>query len=133
MKSLVLLSILSIFGFGSQYSVIVSKKTSFSALSAQQVRDIFLLKRHMIGDQKIIPINLTGQDEIRSLFESTVLGLDRNQLNAYWIKQHFQGNTPPLTQPSYESVKAFIENVEGAMGYLPSTMVDGGVKVVYEF
>lgn len=133
MKPLVLFLCASAVLFGSDYSVIVSKKVPFSTLTSQQIRDVFLQKRHTIGDQKIIPVNLVGQDELRSTFESTILGMDRNRLNAYWIKQHFQGNTPPLTQPSVESIKAFVQNVEGAIGYIPSSMADNSVKVVYEF
>ena len=133
MKAIFFLMGLSIVLFGSQFSVIVSKKAPFSTLSTQQVRDIYLLKRHFVGDIKIIPINLVGQDVSRSEFESVVLGMDRNRLNDYWVKQHFQGVTPPLTQASFESIKAFVQNVEGAMGYLPSSMVDANVKVIYEF
>ncbi|MCK9374418.1 MAG: hypothetical protein M0P91_14650 [Sulfuricurvum sp.] len=124
---------LSAIAMGAEYSVIVSKKAPFSTLSVQQIREIFLQKRHTIGDQKMIPVNLVGQDEVRFAFESAVLGMDRNRLNTYWIKQHFQGITPPITQPSVESIRAFIQNVEGSIGYIPSSMVDGGVKVVYEF
>lgn len=133
MKAILFLMGLSIVLFGSQFSVIVSKKAPFSTLSTQQLRDIYLLKRHFVGDIKVIPINLVGQDVSRSEFESVVLGMDRNRLNDYWVKQHFQGVTPPLTQPSFESIKAFVQNVEGAMGYLPSSMVDANVKVIYEF
>lgn len=133
MKPLVLLLGLCIAASGGEYSVIASNKVSFSALSTQQIRDIFLHKRRTIGDQKIIPVNLVGQHPLRSTFESEVLEMDRNRLNAYWIKQHFKGVTPPLTQPSFESIKAFVQNVEGAIGYVPSIMVDSSVKVVYEF
>jgi len=122
-----------VLAFGAEYSVIVSKKLSFSKLGSQEIRDVFLQKRHTIGDQKIIPINLVGQDDARSAFESTVLGMDRNRLNAYWVKQHFAGVNPPVTQPSFESIKAFVQNVEGSMGYIPSKMVDTNVKVIYEF
>jgi len=133
MKILLLIISVSSLVFGTEYCVIVSKKTSFSTLSTQQIREIFLQKRHTIGDQKMIPVNLVGQDDVRTAFESVVLGMDRNRLNTYWIKQHFQGTTPPITQPSVESIRAFIQNVEGSIGYIPSSMVDGGVKVVYEF
>ncbi|MDO9207301.1 MAG: hypothetical protein Q7T91_03510 [Sulfuricurvum sp.] len=133
MKWLILFSGLWLMASGAEYSVIVSKKVSFSALTSQQIRDIFLQKRHMIGDQKIIPINLLGQDEARSAFESTILKMDRDRLNVYWVKQHFQGVVPPLTQPSFESIKVFVQNVEGSMGYIPSILVDNSVKVVYEF
>ncbi|MFA6395596.1 MAG: hypothetical protein WCW84_06475 [Sulfurimonas sp.] len=133
MKPLLFLISCSLVLFGSEFSVIVSKKLPFSTLSTQYIRDLYLLKRHSVGNIRIIPINLVGQDESRSIFESTVLQMDRNRLNDYWVKQHFQGVTPPLTQPSFESIKAFVQNVEGAMGYLPSSMVDANVKVIYEF
>lgn len=133
MKTAAFLICFSSLLLGSDYSVIVSKKVSFSTLTSQQVREVFLQKRHSVGEQKMIPVNLVGQDELRSKFESSVLGMDRNRLNAYWIKQHFQGVTPPLTQPSVESIKVFVQNVEGAIGYVPSSMVDNTVKAVYEF
>jgi ABC-type phosphate transport system substrate-binding protein len=133
MKFLVIFFGLSIILFGADYSVIVSKKLSFAKVGSQEIRDVFLQKRHTIGDQKIIPINLVGQDDGRSAFESVVLGMDKNRLNAYWVKQHFAGVNPPVTQPSFESIKAFVQNVEGAMGYIPSKMVDNNVKVIYEF
>ena len=91
------------------------------------------MKRHTIGNQKIIPLNLLGQEASRIAFENEILKMDRNRLNTYWVKQHFQGITPPITQPSHESIKAFVQNVEGAIGYIPSSQVDSNVKVIYEF
>ncbi len=119
--------------FGAQYSIIISKKIPLSGITAEQIRDIYLQKRHSIGDQKIIPLNLVGQDPSRIAFENAVIGMGRDRLNAYWVKQHFQGNSPPITQPSHESIKAFVQNVEGSIGYIPSSMADGSVKVIYEF
>ena len=133
MKQIVLLLIFVSTIFGAQYSVIISKKVEVNPLTAQQIRDIFLQKRHSLGNQKIIPLNLVGQEPSRIAFESAVLNMGRNRLNAYWVKQHFQGITPPITQPSHESIKAFVQNVEGAIGYIPSSMVDNSVKVIYEF
>ncbi|WP_310438694.1 hypothetical protein [Sulfuricurvum sp.] len=133
MKPILLLFIFVSTLFATQYSVIISKKVDVGTLSAQQVRDIFLQKRHSLGNQKIIPLNLVGQEPSRIAFETDVLGMGRDRLNTYWIKQHFQGITPPITQPSHESIKAFVQNVEGAIGYIPSSMVDNSVKVLYEF
>lgn len=133
MKQITLLCLLCLALSASEYSVVISKKIMISAVTAQQIRDIFLMKRHSLGNQKVIPVNLLGQDISRITFENEILKMDRDHLNAYWIKQHFQGIAPPITQSSYDSVKMFVQNVEGAIGYIPSSMVDNGVKVIYEF
>lgn len=133
MKALVFSIGLAATLLGSQYALIVSKKSGLSSLSTQQVKEIFLQKRHSVGSDRVIPLNLLGQHESRSLFESSVLGMDRDRLNNYWVKQHYEGVSPPLTQGSFESIKAFVQTVEGSLGYVPSSMVDSSVKAVYEF
>ena len=133
MKTLLIIGTLCTLLSAAEYSIIISKKIALTEISAQQIRDIYLMKRHTVGNQKIIPLNLLGQDASRIAFENEILKMDRNRLNAYWVKQHFQGITPPITQPSHESIKAFVQNVEGAIGYIPSSQVDSTVKVIYEF
>jgi hypothetical protein len=133
MKNLLIMSLLYGVLSASEYSIIISKKISLPETTSQQLRDIFLMKRHTIGNQKIIPLNLVGQDASRIAFENEILKMDRDHLNTYWIKKHFQGISPPITQPSHESIKAFVQNVEGAISYIPSSMVDSSVKVIYEF
>ena len=133
MKKLLIISLLCGVLSAAEYSIIVSKKISVAEISSQQIRDIYLMKRHTIGNQKVIPLNLLGQDASRIAFENEILKMDRDRLNTYWVKQHFQGITPPITQPSHESIKAFVQNVEGAIGYIPSSHVDSSVKVIYEF
>jgi len=133
MKVLILCVSLLSAANGTEYSIVVSKKSPLSAITTQQLKDIFLQKRHTVLNQKIIPVNVIGQEDARIRFESKILGIDRDRLNAYWVKQHFQGVVPPLTQPSFESVRAFVENVDGAIGYLPTEMVNSKIKVLYEF
>ena len=133
MKKLLIISLLCGVLSAAEYSIIISKKISVTEISSQQIRDLYLMKRHAIGNQKIIPLNLLGQDASRIAFENEILKMDRDRLNTYWVKQHFQGITPPITQPSHESIKAFVQNVEGAIGYIPSSQVDSNVKVIYEF
>lgn len=118
---------------GSQYVLIVSKKSGIASLSTQQVKEIFLQKRHSVGSERVIPLNLVGQHESRTLFESKVLGMDRDRLNNYWVKQHYEGVSPPLTQGSFESIKTFVQTVEGAVGCVPTSMIDNNVKAIYEF
>ncbi|MCW9025743.1 MAG: hypothetical protein OQJ77_00370 [Thiovulaceae bacterium] len=66
-------------------------------------------------------------------FEKSILQMSREKLNSFWTKQHFHGISPPLTQSSTNSVKLFVKNVDGAMGYLPKNLIDDSIKVIYEF
>lgn len=118
---------------GRGYAVVVSSSSGIDALSPAKVRDIFLKKRSFEGDVRLVPVNLVGDEVPRREFENMVLQMDRDAINKYWINNHFQGISPPATQASLQSVKRFVESVEGAIGYLPLEMVDESVKVIYEF
>ncbi len=133
MKILAVLLIFSFTMFASDYAVITSSKNSIDRLSSKQLKDIFMMKLHYIDDVKVIPINASASASIRQIFEKNVLKIDRQRLNNYWIKQHFQGISPPVTQSSAQSVKMFIKNVNGTIGYIPAEMVDSDVRVLYEF
>lgn len=115
------------------YAVVVSKESPIGELSIRTIRDIFLRRRQFEADIRVVPVNLLGEDIARIGFENGILEMNRDDLNRFWINNHFQGVSPPTTQASLSSIKAFVERVKGAISYLPLTMVDENLKVVYEF
>ena len=117
----------------SDYAVVVARATPLNSLDMKTLKSIFLRKRTFGNDVRLFPVNVLGEDAARKSFEKRVLKMDREELNQYWIKSHFQGLSPPPTQASFRSVKAFVEKVNGAIGYLPSSMVDDQLKVLHEF
>ena len=130
------LSILIFFSFflhASQYAIVINQNSSVSQLNIKQIKDLFLKKRHFMGATQIIPVNITSTFALRKTFENKVLHIQGERLNQYWIKKHFQGISPPLTQSSEKSMKLFIKNVDGAIGYLPISQLDKDLKVLYEF
>lgn len=133
MKNIFFIILLTCTLFGSDYALVIASKSPINHLSQKQVKDLYLMKLHYINNTKIIPINISATAPIRQFFEKNVLNLDREHLNSYWIKEHFQGISPPLTQSSSASVKMFVKNAEGAVGYIPIDMLDADIKVLYEF
>jgi ABC-type phosphate transport system substrate-binding protein len=115
------------------YAVVVASTSTIDSLDGAQLKGIFLRQRSFEGDVRLVPVNLLGEESMRIEFEERVLMMNRDEINRYWITNHFQGVRPPATQASLQSVKAFVQRVEGAIGYLPRNMVDAEVKVVYEF
>ncbi len=134
MRILIFLLIIQISSaYAADFAVVVSKSSSIEAMGSRKVKDIFLKKRNFNSNEKLLPVNVLGDKLVRKQFEEKILKMEREELNRYWVQNHFQGITPPITQASLDSVKKFIEKVDGAIGYLPLDMVDSELKVVYEF
>ena len=117
----------------SEYALVMNTQSSIEKISLKQARDIFIMKRHFVNSVKVIPVNSAASLEIRNIFERKVLRMNRNKLNNYWIKQHFQGIQPPVVQSSLQSLKLFVKNVDGAIAYIPKGLLDNELKVLYEF
>lgn len=133
MRILFFIFIINIYVYASNYAVVVSSKSKITKLSKKQIKDIFMMKRHFIKKIKVAPINLSASSKLRAKFETEILKTNQEKLNRYWIKKHFQGISPPLTQSSDRAMQLFIKNVDVAIGYLPISLVDTDIKVVYEF
>ncbi|MGD9718225.1 MAG: hypothetical protein AB7U24_03205 [Sulfurimonadaceae bacterium] len=133
MKSLVFLALLSSMLLAKGLCVVTAQSSSINEVSVHQLRDVFLQKRKFIDGKKVVAVNFMASNSYRIEFEKTVLKMQRDKLNSYWVRQHFQGISPPITQASPEAMKRFIQNVEGSIGYLPREMLDESLKVLYEF
>lgn len=127
------LSLLMHSASAADYAVVVSSSADIQPMQVSKIRDVFLKKRRFANGKKMFPVNVLGDNAARRVFEQNVLRMERQSLNEYWIQNHFQGITPPVTQASLNSIKLFVEKVDGAIGYLPLTMVDSKLSVVHEF
>lgn len=116
-----------------EFAVVVAQDSVIATLDGERLKDIFLRHRNFEDGVRLVPVNLLGEDAARIEFETRVLMMDRDEINRYWISSHFQGVRPPATQASLQSIKAFVAQVDGAIGYLPRDLVDASLKVVYEF
>lgn len=115
------------------YAVVIARDSVISTMELNKIRDIFLKRRSFEAGLKLIPVNPLGSEPARLQFEVNVLGMERTEIDRFWTTSHFQGVSPPTTQASLTSIKAFVERVEGAIGYVPISMVDESVRVLYEF
>jgi len=133
LKIIISILLLNVSLLSAEYAVVINEKSEVSELSEKQIKDIFIMKRHFVNGVKVVPINMTSTSKLRTEFEKKVLKIDRDKLNIYWIKQHFHGISPPVVQSSDKSMKLFIKNVNGAIGYLPLSSIESGLKILYEF
>lgn len=113
--------------------VVTSKTNGMEPLNKKELRDLFLLKKKFVAQKKVVVVNLLASHPLRLSFEQNILEMNRNKLNAYWVKKHFQGVLPPVSQASTQAMKKFLQNVENSIGYLPQDLLDDSLKVLYEF
>ena len=127
----ILYLLLATYSFGDQYAVVSNK--SMKELSLSQIKAIFLKKISFVENLKVIPVNLKPGNELRSKFEKQILQMNFSRLKTYWSKQHYLGRRPPISMQSQESVKAFVKEVDGALGYIREKDVDKNLNIIYRW
>ena len=114
-----------------QEIVLVSRKSPGETISERTAARVFLKERLFWKDgSRIVPVNLPPDHAARQTFSQAVLRRERRELVAYWNEQHFKGVNPPVVLESEDAVKAFLRQVDGAVGYLRSDQVDPDFTVL---
>jgi ABC-type phosphate transport system substrate-binding protein len=105
---------------------IVVISNSETAVSADEIRDIFLGEKQFAGGTKLVVIdNAALQDG----FLSKVLHMDAAKYNGIWTKKSFRdGLTPPAVKSGDAEVIEYIKRTPGAIGYVSTK--PAGVKVI---
>ncbi|WP_290583274.1 phosphate ABC transporter substrate-binding protein [Ketobacter sp.] len=112
--------------------VIVNASSSISTASADEIQQVFLGKRNEIGGVSVTPVDQSEGNEARDTFYEKVVDKTPAQLNAYWSRLIFTGKGKPPKQyfDDAEVVETVLEE-EDAIGYIDSSAVTEGIKVIY--
>ena len=111
---------------------VVSSKSAITALSIDQVADIFLGRlSHFPNGALAVPIDLNDGSLERDRFYAKVARKTPAQIKSYWSKIIFTGRgQPPKTVPSDADMKKYIAANVAAIGYIEESMVDASVRVL---
>ncbi len=132
MRYLLLLTLaISLYG-GEKFVLIANKNFPLKELKKEQIKQIYLKKLRFINETPIVPINYTPRDPLRKEFENKILKIPPKRLKRYWMKKHYLGIRPPLTQNSSKSAILFVKKVDGAIAYIPHSELTQDVKVIYK-
>jgi ABC-type phosphate transport system substrate-binding protein len=107
--------------------VVVHPSNPASAMSAEQVADVFLGKSTALA-----PVDLPESSATRGEFYQKVTGKDAAQVKAVWTRLIFTGKaTPPKEVGASDDVKKAVAANPKAIGYIEKSAVDSSVKVVF--
>lgn len=101
-------------------------------VSASQLRAIYLGQKKFVGGVRVLPLHLPNSSPLRRQFESEILQMSRSSLRQWWVRRHYLGERPPKVMGSARSVLAYVQAVEGAVGYVPEALADdANVSILY--
>lgn len=113
--------------------VVVNASNPVDSLDKSDVARLFLGRAKNFPDGGSATVVTSDEgNATRTAFEKSVLGKSESQMKAYWAKQMFSGQgTPPDSVGDDAAVKAKVASDVSAIGYIPASMVDDSVKVVF--
>lgn len=127
------------FGFsapvpGETIRVIVHESVSINEIDANGLLDIYLLNSQNWGDgSKIYVTDFKGSNELKNRFYE-LLKMKPAEIQKIWLKKQFSGKAiPPTTVNSEEELIKRVVATKGAIGYVTSTTLPEGVKVIARF
>jgi hypothetical protein len=119
---------------GPRLAVVVNAKNPIKTLANDELEAIFkALRRNWPSGQRIQPFNLPPRHVLRVAFDRAALHMEVDAVARYWIDQRVRGGQQPPTQvPDSKLMLRVVSSLSGAVGYVPTNEVSGGVKIVAE-
>ncbi|WP_158972516.1 hypothetical protein [Paraglaciecola sp. L3A3] len=134
MKALIIALLLySGYSASANNSILVVANTAITniELNRQEVRNLFMGSSLSYG---LSAIALPPNNHTRILFNTKIVGLTESRIQAYWAQMKFTGRKKaPKELADEQLVLDYLENNQGAVGYLPSYIkIPNGLTILYE-
>ncbi|MBF0383215.1 MAG: substrate-binding domain-containing protein [Magnetococcales bacterium] len=114
-----------------QELIVIHPDNSNSAVSQQEVKNIFLGKKTHWDDGSRIKIVVQKRGTAHDNLLKNTIGMTSVSFRNYWRKRVFTGSSrPPKTFKSDADVVAFVATKPGAIGYINSNSDHSGVKAL---
>jgi hypothetical protein len=113
-------------------AVVVGSELKLSEISLATLRTIFRGEPANAPDGKrFLPLNAPLKSFERELFDRKVLGLAPDEVAQFWITRRIRDEgLPPRTLPSTDLGLRVVASYPGAITYVSTKIVKGGVRVL---
>jgi ABC-type phosphate transport system substrate-binding protein len=115
--------------FAADMKVIANPSVSAAAVSADDLKDVFLENKDSLGGSHVDPVLEKGRPAHEAFLK--VLGKSDSALQAYYRSLVFSGKgSMPKALGSDAEVAAYVAKTKGAIGYVSAGASTEGVKVL---
>jgi hypothetical protein len=112
--------------------LVVNATSPLKSMSPKEAVDLYMGRTRALPDGKqVLLFDLPRESAVRNSFYQQLTGMAPAQVNSYWSRLMFTGQTlPPQALSSEAAVLDMVKRNPSAMGYLSSEPTDRGVRVV---
>lgn len=110
--------------------VIVHPESPLLQMNPLEVSDLYLgRQRSTRTGERLLILDQPRDSELRSRFFSHLNGMSLRNVNAYWARLQFSGDSqPPIPLPDSSAIVATVRNNRLAIGYVDAADTAGGVR-----
>jgi ABC-type phosphate transport system substrate-binding protein len=113
----------------SEYVIVANKQVKGASISTAALKGIYLreLRNWGNGEEAIVPVDLATANS----FYQNLFGKSYVQMQAYWLNMRIKYSVDlPVSKKDPESVKQFVAENKGAIGFIKNSDLDDRVKVL---
>ena len=113
------------------YKVIVNSSVNASSVSAEDLRNVFLIMKSSLGDGSHVTPVIESSGPGHEAFLKECLGKMDSAFKAYYRNLVFTGKgAMPKSFAGDAEVVAYVANTKGAIGYVSAAAATPGVKLL---
>lgn len=112
--------------------VVVNASSPVRTMTQKEAADLFMGRaRAFSSGDFVLAFDLPRDHPSRAAFYRALTGMTPAQVNSYWARLMFTGQTmPPQPLPDEQAVQDIVRRNPSALGYLSREPVDKGLRVV---
>jgi ABC-type phosphate transport system substrate-binding protein len=113
--------------------IVVNNENPIQQMTRSQVIDLFMGKYIAFPDgTKAIAVDLSSKQKMKKVFYKKLVGRSLASVNTYWSRILFTGRAKPtVKKETKEDIVQYIAKTKNAIGYIPKSMLNKNLKVVY--
>jgi ABC-type phosphate transport system substrate-binding protein len=111
------------------YVIVANKQVQGTSISTSTLKGIYLreIRSWGNGGGEIVPVDLSSANS----FYQNLFGKNYVQMQAYWLNMRIKYSADlPISKKDAESVKQFVAETKGAIGFIKSSDLDDRIKVL---
>ncbi|MDE2401164.1 MAG: hypothetical protein KGL90_05830 [Burkholderiales bacterium] len=112
--------------------VIVNASNPQLSLTHKEAVDLYMGRTRVFANgDHVLACDLPRDSAVRASFYRALTGMSPAQVNSYWSRLMFTGQTmPPQALPNEAAVVELVKHNPGAMGYVSQEPTDKGLHTV---